>query len=236
MWTPGMPDRRPPEHLLWRVVGAVALAITGVSCSSDDGDRSTSSTGRSQLTAPDATLENTAPSVTEPSMPSSDPPTTATSVPSTTAVDPDDAMRDEAAAALTALHESWAMCLSQMPNCDVTALADTRVDAQLADSQQLATEWNAAGYMARNLESLTYRIEDVSLDETQDRAVVTECSTDGVVLYIPLPDGQDQIVNDTWSSAREAWTMVRGADGRWRAADNETVTPAVIGEENNICA
>ena len=146
-------------------------------------------------------------------------------------------MKQEALAALAATHESWSTCLAQLPACDLEVLAALRVEPQLSKNRERASELNAAGYSARNIESLTYRTDDVTVNDSLDVVVVTECSTDGVVLYLPNPDGNgEQIVNDNWSSAREAWTMVRGDDGVWRAQDNATVTPPVAGVENNLCA
>jgi hypothetical protein len=123
-----------------------------------------------------------------------------------------------------------------LPACDTNALAVAYTEPQLSLSRSLAEDWNSAGYYARNRESMTHRIEDVTVNATMDQAIVTLCITDGGILYVPSSDGQaEQIINDTWHSAREAWTIVKGTDGVWRASENTTLTEPVIGEENNIC-
>jgi hypothetical protein len=167
---------------------------------------------------------------------STDVPTTPEMEDPTTTMDPVAVATEKAAAAYAAKERAWSACLSQLPACETSALADAYAEPQLSHSQALAEEWNAAGYHARNNDSLTHRIEDVALNQTLDQAVLTVCVTDGGVLFIPSPDGQgEQIINDMWYSARESWTVVEVADGVWRVSDNETLTDAVIGEENNIC-
>ena len=140
-------------------------------------------------------------------------------VTTTAAVDELAVVREKASAAYAAKEAAWSTCLSQLPACDTNALAVAYTEPQLSLSRSLAEEWNSAGYYARNRESMTHRIEDVTINATMDEAIVTLCITDGGILYVPSSDGQaEQVINDTWHSAREAWTIVKGTDGVWRAS------------------
>ena len=196
-----------------RTAAVLVSVVAGVAgCSG--GDEAMPTTSRPQLTAPEVTVEHTEPSTAASAASTAEETTEGTASSST--VDPQAAVKEEVTAALTATHQAWATCLSQMPACDTAVLADTRVDEQLAFSQDLATKWNSAGYRARNLESLTYEVEDVSVNEAGDRAVVTECSTDGVVLYIAVArrhgaDRQRRVVLGPGRPGR--WSVARTGGG-----------------------
>ena len=166
---------------------------------------------------------------------STDVPTTTVTEEPTTTVDPVAVATEKAAAAYDAKERAWSTCLSQLPACDTAALADAYAEPQLSHSQALAEEWNTAGYRAEHrLPHPSHRGR--SINQTFDEAVLTVCVTDGGVVFLPSPDGQsEQIIDDTWYSARESWTVVEIADGAWRVSDNDTLTDAVIGEENNVC-
>jgi len=225
-----------------RAVTILAVGVLLAACGSDgDSDAGASPeetrvrTSASSSSVVETTTVNSS-RVGDPASPASSS-TAATSAVVTTAAPHDLAVaREKAVAAYVAKQDAWSTCLSQLPACDTDALAVAYTEPQLSLSRALAEEWNSAGYHARNRESMTHRVEDVSINETHDTAIVTLCITDGGILYVPSSDGRaEQIIDDTWQSAREAWTMVKGTDGIWRASENTTLTDPVIGEENNIC-
>ena len=156
---------------------------------------------------------------------------------STTTVDPKVSATAAVEAAVRTKDAVWKTCLNQMPSCDTAALGVAYAEPWLSESVAQASEWNGNGYATRNNDSITQTIESVSFNEAVDQAVVTVCLTDGGVLFVPGQQGApEEIVNDTWYSAREAWTVQRGVDGTWKVSSNEVVTDPVVGQENNLCA
>jgi hypothetical protein len=158
------------------------------------------------------------------------------SVAPSSTVDPVAVAKAQVEAAFAQQEEVWLTCLSQLPTCDVATLASVYTGTQLTEFTNLARSWNTAGYMARNNESLTYRVDSVHVVDPASKVILTVCLTDGGVLFAPAGEsGPEQLISDTWVSSREAWTWVRGSDGVWRAETNVIVTQPVVGEENNVC-
>jgi hypothetical protein len=121
-----------------------------------------------------------------------------------------------------------------MPNCDPSTLAVARAGSLLAQNVARINEWNAAGYTVRDRDKFRYVVENVALQPDLQRATAIVCIADGSKLVKPGagPGGADVIVDDSYTSGREAWDVRLDADGRWRAYD----APAVgATEARDVC-
>jgi hypothetical protein len=199
-----------------------ALVVLAVACS-DGKTTAPASTAAPSTAIPVTTAPATTPSTTAA-------PTTAPAT--TTTVPAEERLRQDFAA----YKQSWRTCLSQLPNCDTTQLEATRVDPQLAFSNKLATDWNANGYQARNIERLTAKILGASIDPGGTTGTVVDCENDGVVIVKPsgVDGGADQVINDEFVTSQVSWQVVLGPDGHWRAKQS-TVIQSAVGEDKAVC-
>ena len=175
-----------------RMRAAVTILTAGVlaaGCGSGGGSTARTSPEATQLRtsgSSSAAIETTTTSTSREGVPPSPGGSSSTAVVTTTAaVDELAVVREKASAAYAAKEAAWSTCLSQLPACDTNALAVAYTEPQLSLSRSLAEDWNSAGYYARNRESMTHRIEDVTVNATMDEAIVTLCITDGGILYVP---------------------------------------------------
>lgn len=205
-------------------------------CSSGDGSASTTETSAATTTPPSATT--TQPSTTALDPTTTDPPTTVATTTSTTtlstATAPPPTPEEEVRAALDQGFADFSACLTSMPNCDPTVLADTRAGDLLATNVARIEEWNEAGYTVIDRDQFRFVIETVDLSDDGTAATATVCLADGSKLVAPAagPDGADVIIDDVFISAREAWAMRLDADGSWRAYSAPVVGST---EETDVC-
>ncbi len=156
--------------------------------------------------------------------------TTTTAATTTTTLAPtQEQQRVEIIAAVEAYREAWRECLRQLPNCDTSVLSETRSGEQLDRSVMLATRWNADGYQARDIDSLTTRVETVSFFEGSPDVLVEVCETDGVVVFNETDPGQEGLGSALVS------IMVLFDGSNWKVYQ-ATADRSALGLENNLCA
>jgi hypothetical protein len=97
-------------------------------------------------------------------------------------------------------------------------LEATRRGELLRINTERITEWNAAGYAARDRDTARSVIEQVELNADLTQATVTVCSSDGTKLVLPGagPGGVDVIVDDSYVSGRAEWDVRLDPDDVWR--------------------
>jgi hypothetical protein len=206
------------------------MAVLLASACSDDGNTASPSTSDGvPSTTTSAVVTTTTSTTTVPNTSSSPVPR-----PTSSTVPPVVATEATARESVDRAIASFRECLAALPACDVTTLAGTRAGTMLQRNTERIQEWNAAGYALRRGERFRYVIEAVEVAPDLRQATVTVCSADGSQLVLPGagPGGADVIIDDSFTSGREAWDVRLDADGVWRVHAAPAIGPT---EASDVC-
>lgn len=223
------------------VISLAATTLLAAACSGGDddaGDTAASAPAESDAptTSPPPTTdppETTEDSTTTSSTTTTAPVITTSSTTSTTAAPA--SPTDAAVEAFNRLNELRHQCLAAVQACDPTIYAEVMGEAQLRKAVDQIREWQTAGYVSANAETLREVIREVRPASDDSKRVDIEfCAEDGLVLAIPIQSGTS-IVNDEFWSNRLVAQMLLEADGAWRLQSYTQIGATVTGQENSQC-
>ena len=208
------------------IVTCVLLALMGCSSDKTSAPAPTTDGPIDSAETTSVTINSEVPSTTSVITSTSD--TTAASPTTnltTTTTDPARVAEQAVRSAVDAAIGDFSSCLVAMPNCDPTSLGDTRADPLLSVNVARINEWNGEGYTVIDRDQFRFVVETVDLAPDLKSAVATVCFADGSKLVKPAagPNGADLIIDGTFVSGRESWSMRSGDDGAWRVYEAPVV-------------
>ncbi len=206
------------------IVAAAALLAAGCSGSDDSADTTIDfSTG----TLADSTAPITTSTPTTTTAPTTTTPTTTTTVAPTTTIDPTTQLIADIEADLNAGEQALLSAGADPSNPELRAELERYLSgAALERGLALVDGWAADGFRVRPNPDvmsmfLVYSVSDVDNLDEASRAVIQVCRVDAAVVYEPLPDGREIIVDDgVYRTVGE--TEVLQVDGIWRANGGTT--------------
>ena len=119
--------------------------------------------------------------------------------------------------------------------CDIDDAVAFSTGAYAIGFREALLDWKASGYLVRDAESFSYRVEQVSVTPQEAVARATWCVNDlSVVFQREAGDGTDTIIDSSSPSYRVV-LQVDKIDGAWLVSASEVIERSESKEED-LCA
>lgn len=161
--------------------------------------------------------------------------TTPLEIPTDTVYAPD-SIEGEVEQTVLGFYASFVRCLEQLPNCDVSQVAEFMALDFGEGNTTLIDGWNALGSSARNTQTLEYEVVGVDeFSEDNNEAIVTICTSTEVDIFIPAEADRPEEETFGVPESTIARFLIQKLGDNWFVTASEEVEK-IFGEGSDLCS